>query len=107
MSLGLRASAGRRGGGAVWNDRAAGVPWSRAGGSYAVEVGSFTPVGEARVAVDLTTVVQGWVDGTRANHGLLLRIDGPDGQLNTPSRENGGFAGPTLVVAYQKGSAVI
>jgi hypothetical protein len=85
---------------ATWNERAAGVPWGNAGGSFAGEVASFMPVGHTMASVDLTSLVQAWVEGTRPNHGILLRIVGADGQINLPSRENGGSPGPTLVVAY-------
>lgn len=49
------------------------VTWSNFGDSYdPVATGSFDASAEGKKSVDITLLVQTWVDGTSANYGVLL-----------------------------------
>jgi hypothetical protein len=52
------------------------------------------------VTWDVTSLVQGWVDGILPNHGVLLK-SGVRDRLHFDNRETGGATVPQLVVIYQ------
>ncbi|WP_437571045.1 DNRLRE domain-containing protein [Sorangium sp. So ce542] len=78
-----------------------GVTWARFGGGYdpAVEA-TFPGLVSGSTAVDLTSLVQAWVDGATLNNGVLLR-EGPGTQSSyrTSEHEQVGSR-PALDVCY-------
>ena len=87
-----------------WNDRSSGLPWPTPGGSYDPSLlGSFSASSEGRKSVSsavLTSLVQGWADGSIANHGLIFLSDGATNkEIKIGSREDGSDA-PYLYVEY-------
>jgi hypothetical protein len=60
--------------GVTWNERWYGTNWSSAGGDYDLTaVGTTTVSAESTwVEIDVTDVVQDWLDGTYDNYGLIL-----------------------------------
>jgi len=90
---------------ATWNDRLTSVAWSTGGGDYATPAVATTVVG-ARVEhrwleIDLTAVVQGWVDTPLSNQGLILTSN-QDRTIRIFSREAGNAAlRPKLSVTLQ------
>ncbi|MGB5476132.1 MAG: DNRLRE domain-containing protein, partial [Thermoanaerobaculia bacterium] len=77
---------------ANWNTTDGSTSWTSAGGDFAGTVyGSFTPVGgDAFGKVDVTPLVQDWVDGTLPNYGVILDPSGSDtGDAQWNSREDG------------------
>ncbi len=81
--------------GATWSKRQIGpdLVWSSAGGTYYnVAAGVFqVPLGatpQRYWEMDVTSVVQEWVDGVRANHGLSLLLDFSLDSANLSTRES-------------------
>ena len=75
-----------------WNERNAGVPWNTPGGDYitATTVATFTPnIDKQHRQINITSVTQGWVNGTFTNYGLLLRSTGDNGEVKFKSKEEG------------------
>jgi hypothetical protein len=93
----------------TWLQRMAGVPWSAPGGDYAgSSEASFAPdVANQYRQIDLTTVTQGWVDGTFANYGLLLRATGSAGGVKFRSGDDNPNKQPQLCVSYSVGSGFL
>ncbi len=96
---------------ATWNQAQTGVDWGAAGCNHTVTdrrsapEDSITTTGNNQwYSLDLTAVVQGWVDGTLANNGVLLRASqyADMGPFYFASAENSD-AGlrPRLVVSYR------
>lgn len=56
-----------------WNE--ATVTWNNQPAFDPMAAGSFVPFPSALSSVDLTDLVRDWMDGTHANHGLLLEQD--------------------------------
>jgi len=66
---------GQTGAGVNWDERDSGVNWNTPGGDFDPETAAITdiPVGEKDwFSWDITSLVQGWVDGRYAYHGLML-----------------------------------
>lgn len=94
----------------TWNEARSGVPWGLAGCNdtssdrRAMAESVIATEGPRRwYSLDLTSVVQGWVNGTLPNHGLLLR------GVSAVSRTSFSFASaegldtrlrPKLVITY-------
>jgi hypothetical protein len=75
--------------------------WVNTGADYDPSVeGSFTPSSTGvYVSVDVTTLVQNWINGTNANYGLMLRASVTNKQSIYSSREEAGTSqDPYLVV---------
>jgi hypothetical protein len=64
--------------GASWNRRDWLVDWNDAGGDYVNSSISFTSLGAGGTQhyLDITPAMQGWVDGTQPNYGVLLTASG-------------------------------
>jgi len=81
--------------GATWTSRNCVTSWTSGGDFEAIPVGSATTDPATRfVAIDVTTLVQSWVDATKPNQGLILTATAAGGNrtLAFPSRE--GASGP-------------
>jgi len=87
--------------GATWDDYDGTNPWTSAGGDY--DPGSndvlTVPNGDSDIwiEVDITPLVQEWVDGIRPNYGVILR-EIPE-RVDMNSRENATDQ-PELVITY-------
>lgn len=93
--------------GATWSKRQIGpdLAWSGAGGTYHnVAAGVFqVPLGatpQRYWEMDITSTVQEWVDGVRANHGLTLLLDLSLDSANLSSRESPRLE-PRLLISTQ------
>ena len=100
--------------GTTWTKRDATSNWSAAGG-YAYwstvlgtareEASGASPLPggfrEGWVAIDLTAMVQAWVDQAYANYGILLRSESSSDIIDFDSRESTSGTAPKLVVVYQ------
>jgi hypothetical protein len=93
--------------GATWSKRQIGpdLAWSGAGGTYHnVAAGVFqVPLGASPQRyweMDITSTVQEWVDGVRANHGLTLLLDLSLDSANLSSRESPRLE-PRLLISTQ------
>jgi uncharacterized repeat protein (TIGR01451 family) len=59
---------------ATWNNRLTGTPWSTSGGSYNSTAEASLVMGANGVYNwSLTTLAQGWLNGSMANNGVLIR----------------------------------
>src|SRR5262245_15597272 len=88
---------------ASWNERETGTPWTAAGGTFdSTAVASINTNSVGQHSWDITSLVQAWVDGTKANNGVM--IGSPDGGGNRTvtydSRETVGGTAPVLVIDY-------
>ena len=88
-----------------WNERGTGVPWTSPGGSYSVPAGTSGVVGvgvaHTWYELDITPLVQQWVDFPAQNFGVLLSIDQiTDLQLRSLD-DSGGAYTPELVVTVE------
>jgi len=88
---------------ANWTERATGTPWATAGGTFdPTPVASINTNTVGQHSWDITTLVQGWVNGSKVNNGLM--IGSPDGGGNRTvtydSRETVGGTAPVLVIDY-------
>ncbi|MBK7846307.1 MAG: DNRLRE domain-containing protein [Zoogloea sp.] len=93
--------------GATWSKRQVGpdLAWSGAGGTfYNVPAGVFqVPLGASPKRyweMEITSTVQEWVDGVRANHGLTLLLDFSLDSANLSSRESPRLE-PRLLISTQ------
>ena len=60
---------------ATWSNYASGSAWSTAGGDYyGTQYGTFNVSTQGDVTVDVTQLVNNWVNGTYANRGLGLKM---------------------------------
>ena len=77
------------------------VTWSNQPSVYGTQVGSFSPgTGWRAYTVDLTDLVQDWVDGSATNYGIMLKRD-TGGQLQCRSSDYGTPANrPKLTVDW-------
>lgn len=100
---------------ATWTHASATQPWTAAGAQSEfdqspVPLGEYTPEGE-RGALEFNDagveVIQGWIAGTRANHGLLLYPRSDNGLTVFQERSSSDPLGvPALCVRYQPKEAV-
>ena len=65
------------------------VNWTNTGSAYdsATVHGTFSPSATGWVSVDLTSLVQGWVDGTWPNHGVMFISTSTDTESKYTSKE--------------------
>jgi len=77
------------------------VAWTTPGGDFSpVVFGTLIPdTKNTTLEVDVTDLVQAWVDGSYANEGFLLAATGAKGEVKFGSRENAGKE-PLLEIAY-------
>ena len=64
----------------TWNDRDNGTAWNNPGGDFdsiAIETTDVGPTSAIRYEWNITSLVQGWVDGTYPNYGVVLRTEAP------------------------------
>jgi hypothetical protein len=88
---------------ATWN-----APWAAKGGDFMTPAGGSSPISSADVGkwvkVDVTSIVQKWVDG-QPNNGLILRLENPTStsQFRFVSRNHwfGDTSAPKLEVTYR------
>ena len=60
---------------ATWLNYASGSAWSTSGGDYyATQLGTFNVSTQGDVTVDVTQLVNNWLDGTYVNQGLGLKM---------------------------------
>jgi hypothetical protein len=87
---------------ATWNNRTSANPWASAGGDYTSSPeASFAPDATGLQQVDITALVQFWVNNSGSNFGLLLRstTSGGNTDIQFGSRE-GSDPIPRLIVEY-------
>jgi hypothetical protein len=73
------------------------VSWNNFAGSYnAVSEGSFMPSASGWYAVDITSLVNSWMDDTFENYGILLKESSPAQMQTYTSREEGNS--PYLII---------
>ena len=88
---------------ATWNNRTSANAWASAGGDYASSsAASFAPdVSSTLQQVNITALVQDWVDNPGSNFGVLLRSEtsGGNTDIQFGSRE-GSDPVPRLIVEY-------
>jgi len=76
-------------GAASWAKRTTGNDWTLAGGDYNTPTVTATfAKGTEDIELDITALVEQWIDGTYENHGLIIKnttaaIDGDEGSLYT------------------------
>ena len=90
-------------GAASWDQRVPGTPWTSAGSTFdPTAVASINANAAGQHSWDITSLVQAWVDGSKANNGVM--IGSPDGGGNRTvtydSRETVGGSAPVLVIDY-------
>lgn len=101
-----------------WNERSTGVAWTSTGGLNSTDVDT-TPLATATVTANgfvtlnsaaLTALVNGWVNGTIANYGLLITYypDAAGGSkqvrfFRSPSAYD---SGPALVITHATGVTI-
>ncbi|WP_083940956.1 DNRLRE domain-containing protein [Pseudoduganella violaceinigra] len=91
---------------AAWSESTA--TWANANiaGNQGTEIGSFAPNANGLYTITLNSagvaLVQGWLNGTVANHGLTIRSSGTADGIDLRSREYGTVSQrPTLSITYQ------
>lgn len=73
------------------------VTWNNFGGNFnATSEGSFIPSAIGWYSVEVTTLVNDWIDSTYSNYGMLLKETSPDVFQTYSSKE--GSDGPYLIV---------
>ncbi|MDB5905880.1 MAG: repeat-containing protein, partial [Betaproteobacteria bacterium] len=88
-------------GAASWNERIAGTPWTTAGGTYdATRAARFDADATGQHTWDLTALVQSWLDGTRANNGIVLIGSGTTTNSHVVYASGEGATAPVLVLTY-------
>ncbi|MGB5519134.1 MAG: DNRLRE domain-containing protein [Gammaproteobacteria bacterium] len=89
--------------GATWDTWDGSAAWGTAGGDYdpaAIASSAITAAIDDWESWDITTLVQGWVDGSFYNNGLLLRGSG-DVNISFASKENADATlHPKLIISY-------
>jgi len=88
----------------TWAESSASTSWTTPGGDFdATVIASFAPDSDGVYReIDITSVVQDWVNGTLANYGLMLRSTGANGEVKFKSREEGNSEKqPRLCVTYE------
>ncbi len=75
-----------------WNeDSATWLTWILSGGDFDNSISHFSYIPDQRdcmLTLDITSLVQAWVDGTYANQGLMLYSTGPNHLISYSSKEN-------------------
>jgi len=88
-----------------WNERSAGLPWASPGGSYAVPAATSGVIGvgvsHTWYEVDITPLVQQWVDFPAQNFGVLLSINQARDVRFRSLDDSGGTYTPDLVVSVE------
>jgi hypothetical protein len=82
----------------TWNS-----PWLTPGGDYdATDWGSYSPDVVGTRVINLTTLVQGWVDGTYDNYGIILIGTGSGGTSTIWDEDAANSSGPRLTAEYNE-----
>jgi hypothetical protein len=89
----------------TWRQRRSGISWNTDGGDFDAAVFATTSVGPTsgiRYEWNLTDLVQGWVDGTYPNHGVILATaeNGIFGERFFSSDETIETRRPRLTITY-------
>jgi hypothetical protein len=88
-----------------WNENTVTwLTWTLLGGDFDNSVSYFTYIPDQKncmAALDITNLVQAWVNGTSTNHGLMLYSVGPNHNISYSSKENGTASErPKLNIVY-------
>ena len=90
--------------GATWIERRSGDNWDTPGGDYdATQAAAFGAVGTGWRSVDITSLAQGWFDGSYPNYGLILAPEpAPSNDVNEFTSSDDGDASlhPKLTIIY-------
>lgn len=89
-------------GAVTWNEADAGIAWTTAGGDLGTEVGQLFVENldhQFLTPVNITDLVQQWVDGSTPNYGLVLD-KGTDVGMAIKASEYGQHASPYLTITY-------
>ncbi|MCU7870564.1 MAG: DNRLRE domain-containing protein [Candidatus Thiodiazotropha sp. (ex Lucinoma borealis)] len=88
----------------TWNSRKSGINWDTPGGDFDNTAVATTPVGPAntRYTWNITPLVQGWVDGSYPNYGVVLiaAIAGMAGERFHTSDDPDPSNWPSLSITY-------
>lgn len=86
----------------TWEQSSSGNPWATPGGTVA-ELIDCVPIQNTNFypQFDITPVVQGWVDGTVVNQGVLLRNDSPV-STGIKGSEYSEYGRPALEITYSQ-----
>lgn len=82
-----------------WDWSAEGVTWTTRP-TATVSLGSIGAINEGTFVIDVTTVAQAWVDGSRKPFGIVLRTDQSDGLIFSSSRAQDAKQRPKFSVTY-------
>ncbi len=86
---------------ANWNERVTGTNWTVAGGSFnSIAVANFNTNATGQHMWDITSLVQGWVDGSKSNHGLMVASPDGGGNRTVTYDSSEGTTPPVLVINY-------
>lgn len=88
-----------------WSENSATwLNWSLLGGDFDSGISHFTFIpaqNNCRLTMDITNLVQAWVNGTYQNFGLMLYSIGPNQTINYTSKEDGTASQrPKLNIVY-------
>lgn len=83
-----------------WSNAALGLPWSTEGGDYDLTPqASFYSEVQCQIQIDVTQMVQGWVNGDYPNYGFLMTANQPAaGEAQYSSREEKTGESPLLLI---------
>jgi hypothetical protein len=98
------AGCGGTAGVANWQQRMTATPWTTAGGDFDATATATLSVGaNAAYSFTATSLVQGWVNSSFSNHGILAKFttENLNSEIDFASTENGTVANrPQLLVSY-------
>lgn len=85
-----------------WNNARTGTPWNTPGGDFAPGgYAAFATDTQCVMRLDITRLVQGWIDGDYPNYGIILVSAGPDGEVTFTAKDDGSAGErPALVIDY-------
>jgi VCBS repeat-containing protein len=88
-------------GAANWTEAAPGTNWTSTGGDFnATAVATLNTNTTGQHAWDLTSLVQAWVNGSKANNGVLIASPDGGGNRTATYDSSEGATPPRLVISY-------
>jgi hypothetical protein len=91
---------------ANWNQRVTGTNWTTAGGTFnSTAVANLNTSATGQHTWDITSLVQGWVDGSNSNNGLMVASPDGGGNRTVTYDSSEGTTPPVLVIDYSLSSS--